>query len=217
MTQTNLKPKISTVASRPGDTQPPENRNSFKSQDVKADSYSPKKTDSYGSLLKGSTTTVENTPIGDLVSALSESQAHKYKDPLQECLYGLLYGLDKGTPALPEEINVPSFEKLKAANPGIADKSAIAEGIVDRYDALEDLIVGTISNVEESLKPNNTMRMTPAEVKNLQKYRKELERKLFDCRQEMTKAEYTLKWAQDKEEAAAMSAIETAEKDWWED
>jgi len=59
--------------------------------------------------------------------------------------------------------------------------------------------------------------MTPAEVKSLQKYRKELERKLFDCRQELTKAEYTLKWAQDKEEAAAMSAIETAEKDWWED
>lgn len=217
MTQANFKPKVSTITGGQGVKNPSTSEKKLKSQEVRVDSYSDGKSDDYKAIIKGSTTTAESTPIGELVSALYDSQNRKYKDPLQECLYGMLYGLDSGTPALPEEVNVPSFEKLKAENTGIAESSSIAEGIVDRYYALEDLIEGTIGQVEQSLKPENTVKMTPAEVESLQEYRKELEGKLFSCRQECTKARYTLACAEANEEAAAQAAIEAVEKDWWED
>lgn len=218
MSKTDFNPKVSSIPLRGDSIAGRDNPQPFKNQSARADFYAPAGADPYKALLSGQPK-AETTPIQEMLgtdgSAAPVNPSKRDLTGMDIFLEGFLMGDNdpgKASPADFEDVYVPAMQTLLRS--GIKDDIPSLKGIRDRYEGLELMLQNLIESAEATLSnPQTGYIMREDQIEALSAHKKELEHKLFFCRQQLGKAKFYLDWAEKSAEEAKEKL--KAEAEWW--
>lgn len=200
MTKTDFKASVSSATtaapSAPAETEKHVEETIDKSQLVSRDSYSATGDNSFKALMGG-------------------VKAATYGGGYAVLLKEMLAGLDETTASSDdfEEVEIPAASELLSV-PGIAQDVDATEAIVERYEGLEDLLEGLLSQTDTQLANGDiAAQMSTEEILALKEYREELENKMLYCHKQLEVARFNHEWAKKDAEAAKEATLE--ETEWW--
>jgi len=188
MTKTNTTYNVSSVKPLPKDE-------AFDPKAQKADgpgdAYQTSSSDAYKNLINGG---LKAEAIdGGVLSEMAEASSHPtrvkndYYSQMQDLIGTLMVG-EAHTPAQDTVGNIPYVPDLEK---DILDGTTLhehMEPIVERYGALEKVLITMYDNVRIALHPTNSSRMTSSEIRSLNAYRDALEEAISECRAQLEKA-----------------------------
>jgi len=188
MTKTNTTYKVSSVKPLPKDE-------AFDPKAQKAtgakDAYQASSPDAYKDLIKGNfkAEAIDGGVLSEMAEASSQPQRVKsdYYSQMQDLIGTLMVG-EARTPAQDTVGNIPYVPDLEK---DILDGTTLhehMEPIVERYGALEKVLITMYDNVRIALHPTNSSRMTSSEIRSMNAYRDALEDAIRECRTQLEKA-----------------------------
>jgi hypothetical protein len=189
MTQTNATPKVSYVT--PVASEDPSAPATAKAQSLD-DSYGTSDADvsKYKGLVAGSHAKAE--PIdGGVLSEMANAESNEpqraqtHFERIQQVLAGLI----------PARGDIQSLQDKLTAIPYVPDLDKDfselpehMEPIVQRYAALEKVLMAMSRQIKVARKPKHSYALSPAEVRSLNRYQKRLNAAIADCQRERAKA-----------------------------
>jgi hypothetical protein len=188
MTKTNATYKISKVKPLPKEE-------AFDPKAQKAngadDAYNASSPDAYKDLIKGNfkAEPINGGVLGEMAEASSKPSRRKndHYSQMQDLIGTLVVG-EARTPAQDTVGNIPYVPDLEK---DILDGTTLhehMEPVVERYGALEKVLITMYDNLRIALHPNNSYRMSSSEIRSMNAYREALEEALRDCRFQLAKA-----------------------------
>ena len=199
MTKTNATYKISSVKPLPK-----EEATGPKAQSVKGadDAYNASSPDAYKDLIKGNfkAEPINGGVLGEMAEASSEParRGNDYYGQIQDLIGSLM--MDGGN--IPAEDTVGNIPYVPDLEKDILDGTTLhehMEPVVERYGALEKVLITMYDNLRIALHPNNSYRMSVGEISSMNAYREALEEALRDCRFQLAKAHDLLRKQKDAE------------------
>ncbi len=192
MVQTNATPKVSYVKPSPADEHAQN-----KAQEAKGDVYSSGSADNYKNLIKGEfkAEAIDGGVISEMYDAASGKRTVKrdYYSQMQNLIGGLMVGEARERPAYDCVGNIPYVPDLEK---DILRHTCLHENmkpVVERYAALEKVLITMYDNLRVALHPTKMSQMTASEIRSLQAYAKKLKKTLAYCRSQLSLAHDFLK------------------------
>ena len=189
MTTTNSTYKVSTI--KPSAA---EEKVDFKSQQANGpeDAYKSTSADAYKDLINGN---FKAEPInGGVLSEMADA-SHKerrlkrdYHSQMQNVIGSLMMGDARQTPASDTVGDIPYVPKLEEDIFKGTSLHKHMEPIVQRYAALEKVLISMYDNLRVSLHPTRTCNMTSFEIRSLYSYKEKLKEALGACRTQLGRA-----------------------------
>ena len=178
--KTNLDPKHTTIRPDGGDTKPKAQSTSTESTPAAQDTYTVDQGRSYRLIVEGRKPAGHHQAIQGILNTLT-------MEPAPQIEHELPY--------------VPDLEKDIFAADG--ERHNDMKPVVMRYVGLEKIFMAQLFEVRETLKPINMSQLKAGEIEDLRKQEKNLEKALFECRQQLDKARLYLLWEKQNKAAAA--------------
>ncbi|MFH1830959.1 MAG: hypothetical protein ABH871_09325 [Pseudomonadota bacterium] len=209
MVKTGATPKVSYVTPSPADEP-----TKTKAQTVEGDAYSSGLSNTYNSLINGKpkAESIDGGVINEMYEASSKQGARKndYHSHMQNLIGSLMIGEARERPAYDTVGNIPYVPDLQG---DILKNTAMHKNmkpIVERYAALEKVLITMFDNLRVTLHPSKMSQMTASEIRSLRSYAKKLNATLGECRTELKMAHQI--YQQQIKEAQALAAEEAAEE-----
>lgn len=188
MTKTNATYKVSSVKPLPKDEAPDPKAKAAKGT---GDAYETSSPDAYKDLIKGNfkADALDGGVLSEMAEASSKQTRAKgdYYSQMQDLIGTLMVG-EARTPAQDTVGNIPYVPDLEK---DILDGTTLhdnMEPVVERYGALEKVLITMYDNVRIALHPTNSSRMTSSEIRTMNAYRDALEDAIRECRFQLGKA-----------------------------
>jgi hypothetical protein len=149
---------------------------------------------------------VEDTDTSNKQDTYSAETTNGYRrmvngrmDPVRyEAIQGILGNLlpEPQAPVAHYIPNVPTLEDIFKASPY---QYRDMKPVLDRYLALEKMILAQIAENKRILNPKNMTALSAPELANLKGYEKDLEKQLLKCREQIDQSEIYYKWQRQNE------------------
>lgn len=186
MTTTNATYKVSSIGSAAVDDLP-----KGKTQHAKGsqDSYKACSGDAYESLINGQfkAEALNGGVLSEMAEASREDSEVRtdYHSQIQALLGNLLIGEARSRPAQDTRGDVPHVPDLEKEILRGTTLHEHMEPIVERYAALEKVLIVMYDNLKISLHPRNMASMTASEIRSLNQYKEKLVESLRECRDQL--------------------------------
>jgi len=189
MTKTNTTYKVSTV--KPSEASQPFDPKAQKSGGPK-DVFENASPDAYKGLVKGNfkAEPIDGGVLGEMAEASVEPRrvSQSRYDQMQDLIGSLM--CDEGGSASPADTvgNIPYVPNLHDDILKGTNLIQNMKPVVERYAALEQVLIAMYDNLRAALSPRNAWSMSVSEINSLKRYKAKLEETLADCRFQLKQA-----------------------------
>lgn len=203
MTTTNTTYKVSSITPAAASEQPtPKKTQTSKVKDA----YTPSSADAYKSLVNGQfkAESLEGGVLSEMAEASSEERSVRtdYYSQIQNLLGTFLVGETRSRPAQDTGGDIPHVPDLEKEILKGTTLHEHMEPVVERYAALEKVLIVMYDDLRLSLHPRNMSSMTASEIRSLNQYKEKLVASLRECRAQLR---LSREYLQEQKEAEASS------------